>query len=127
MDVYNYVAKNNPQKASEIISSFGYKVIDRNNMGKNLKSLVANEGEPALKMILENHPDKDVILELYSPTSNGLHYSCPCDGCKEKRMFDKFLNASGQEVSEAKKVETNFSLVFLAGIFALSIAILSKN
>ena len=85
MDVYNYVAKNNPQKASEIISSFGYKVIDRNNMGKNLKSLVANEGEPALKMILENHPDKDVILELYNPISQGKHYSCGCDGCKENK------------------------------------------
>lgn len=127
MDVYNYIAQTNPNKATDIINSFGYKVVDRKNMGGNLKSLVANEGEPALKMVLENHPDKDVILELYNPISQGKHYSCGCDGCKEKRMVEKFLNASGTEKSEAKKVDRDFSLVFLAGVLVLSFAILSKK
>ena len=63
MDVYNYVAGASPIKAQGIINSFGYKVVDKNDMGGNLKSLVAKE-KPALKMILESHPDKDVILEL---------------------------------------------------------------
>jgi hypothetical protein len=127
MDVYNYIASTNPHKAQDIINNFGYRVVDNKNMGGNLKSLVAKEGEPALKMVLENHPDKEVILELYSPTADGKHYSCGCNECKEKRMVEKFLNASGKESSEAKKVDSNFSLVFLAGVLVLSFAILSKN
>jgi len=127
MDVYNYVAGASPIKAQGIINSFGYKVVDKNDMGKNLQSLVAKEGEPALKMIMESHPDKDVILELYSPSANGEHISCNCSKCKESKIIENFLNASGKEQSEAKKQDNTFSLVFLAGILALSFAIISKK
>lgn len=121
MDVYNYVAGASPIKAQGIINSFGYKVVDKNDMGGNLQSLVAKEGEPALKMIMESHPDKDVILELYG-TSEG-----ECKTCRDSKIIENFLNASGKEQSEAKKQDNTFSLVFLAGILALSFAIISKK
>lgn len=127
MDIYNYVAGTNPQGAKQIIESFGYKVKNRHNMGGNLKELVKNEGEPALKMILDNHPDKDVILEVFSPIKEGKHYQCQCDACKEKRLIDKFISANGNPPTEAKKIDDNFSIVFLAGVVALSIAIMSKK
>ena len=129
MDVYNYIAHTDPALAGQIINDLGYKVVNKKNMGANLKNLVAQEGEPALKVILENHPDKDVILEVCSTVKSGEHYDCDCNGCKEGRIVDKFLNASGggSEKSEAKKVENNFSIVFLAGILVLSFAILSKK
>lgn len=126
MDVYNYVAGSNPIGSQGIINSFGYKVVNKNDMGGNLKSLVAKEGESALKMVMDNHPDKEVILEMYSPTDND--DSCGCNKCKtQSKLIEQFLNASGKEQSEAKKSDTNFSLVFLAGILALSFAIISKK
>ena len=125
MDIYNYVAGSNPLGSQSIINSFGYKVVNKNDMGGNLKSLVAKEGEPALKMVMDNHPDKEVILEMYSLSAKD--DSCGCEKCKESKVIEKFLNANGTEQSEAKKSDTNFSLVFLAGILALSFAIISKK
>lgn len=126
MNVYDYVAVSNPTASKDIINSFGYQIKRKSNMGSNLKHLVAVEGEPALKMILENHPDKDVLLEIYG-TPKGTHVNCGCDSCKEGRIVEKFLNANGNGVTDAKKAENNFSLVFLAGVLALSIAIISKK
>jgi len=125
MNVYDYIADSNPYVAKEIINSFGYNVVDKQNMGKNLKSLVANEGESALKMVLDNHPDKDVILELYKEDSKP---KIDCGSCKDKRIAEKFLNADGfAEPNNAKTVESNFSVVFLAGIVVLAFAIVSKK
>ena len=49
-----------------------------------------------------------------------LPISCNCSKCKESKIIENFLNASGKEQSEAKKQDNTFSLVFLAGILALS-------
>jgi hypothetical protein len=125
MDLYNYVAGSNPIGSQGIINSFGYKVVNKNDMGGNLKSLVAKEGEDALKMVMDNHPDKEIILEMYS--SSAENDSSGCDKCKESKIIEKFLNANGTEQSEAKKSDTNFSLVFIAGVLALSFAIISKK
>ena len=126
MNVYNYVANSNPYVAKEICNNFGYKIVDKNNMGENLKKLVVNEGEPALKMILDNHPDKDIILELYSDLNTP---KLDCASCtKNNAPVEKFLNADGLiEPTKARTVENNFSIVFLAGITVLAFAIISKK
>lgn len=114
MDVYNYIAHTDPALAGQIINDFGYKVVNKKNMGANLKNLVAQEGEPALKVILENHPDKDVILEVCGTVKSGEHYDCDCNGCKEGRIVEKFLNASGgsSENQRQKKWKIIFLLFF---------------
>lgn len=124
MNVYDYVASSNPSESRNIITSFGYK-IKGSNMGQNLKQLVALEGEPALKMVMESHPDKEVILEMFQTESKEKE----CEVCKERDLFDRFLNATGGEskVSEAKKSENNFNVVFLAGAMLISFAILSTK
>ena len=118
--VYHYIADNSPKLAKQIIESFGYRVVDQRQMGNNLQQLVANEGEDALKMILEAHPDKDVILELFSEKQKS------CHACKERTLIEKYANANGSEKSEAKLVENNFSILFLAGITILAVAIIKK-
>jgi hypothetical protein len=124
MNVYDYVANSNPSQAKNIITSFGYKVKGR-DMGQNLKQLVALEGEPALRMVMENHPEKEVILEMFQIDSK----PSECEVCKERDMFDRFLNATGGDktVSDAKRSENNFNVVFLAGAMLVSFAILSTK
>jgi len=90
---------------------------------------VASEGEPALKAIVDNHPDKELILEMCAPELSA-------DGTSDIDQFLKanqpFYNADGgfgitrSQESEAKKTQDNFSLIFLAGAMMISLAILKK-
>jgi hypothetical protein len=94
MDVYKYVAESNPILTQGIIESFGYEHANTPDMG--LSQLVAREGEPALKKIMDNHPDKNIILELFSNTDT----NCNCNS----RKNESFLNANGSnEVAKEKE------------------------
>lgn len=99
MNVFKYVAESNPNGAVQIINSFGYDVTNTSDLGRSLSELVAEVGEPAFKKVMDFHPDKDVILELYS-TNNSEHTttSCGCDGCKNRARnneYISYLNATG--------------------------------
>lgn len=83
MTIYEYIARNNPIGAKRVIESFGYVVTQPKKMGDNLRMLVAQEGEPALKAVVDLHPDKDLILEVFGN-------EC---GCKSGK--DNFLGADG--------------------------------
>ena len=102
MDVYRYIAESNPKVAKDIIESFGYEFANTPDMG--LSQLVSREGENALKVIMENHPDKDIIIEMFSEKKQT---SCGC-GCNERRI-ESFVNASGNDSSKEK--ETSISTV----------------
>ncbi len=65
MTIYEYIARNNPSGAKRVIESFGYVVTQPKKMGDNLRMLVAQEGEPALKAVVDLHPDKDLIIEVF--------------------------------------------------------------
>lgn len=96
MDVYKYVAENNPMVAQGIIESFGYEHANTPDMG--LSQLVAKVGEPALKKIMDNHPDKEIILEMFSSETKNSGCGCGCGG----KRHEGFLNASGAEVPKEK-------------------------
>lgn len=83
MTIYEYIARNNPIGAKRVIESFGYVVTQPKKMGDNLRMLVAQEGEPALKAVVDLHPDKDLIMEVYGN-------QCGCKSGKES-----FLGADG--------------------------------
>lgn len=125
MDVtaYHYLAERSPETAKDIIEHFGYKVVDKTKMGDNLQLLVAQEGEDALRMVMNNHPDKDIILELFATQDKT---PAKCEKCKERKIIEKFVNANGSDGSQAKSVENNFSILFLAGVTILAIAIIKK-
>jgi len=105
MSVYNYVAGSDPNKARRIIDSFGYEVSSNNNLGQSLNELVNQEGEPALKIIMEAHPDKDIILELFARTNNK-EEGCGCSKCKEKN-HGHYLNADGTSSTSVPSVAEN--------------------
>lgn len=104
MNVYEYVASSNPNKAMNIVNSFGYEITNRSDLGRSLRELVANVGEPALVKVLENHPDKDVILEVFSKTEKK-ESGCGCGGNCGKAK-NAYYNASGEEITEQKTNNT---------------------
>lgn len=100
MNVFKYVAESNPNGALQIINSFGYEVTSKSDLGKSLSELVAEVGEPAFKKVMDNHPDKDVILELYASedTKDKAEKSCGCDSCRNRTMTNdhlQYLNVTG--------------------------------
>jgi hypothetical protein len=141
MSVYDYIARSNPNLAESIINSFGYEVVDRKDLGKSLKELVANVGEPALAKIMENHPDRDVIMEINKPkiakveepTIEPSKSSCGCNSCKNHSS--NYLNASGaaneaaakeQTTSNTLAHQTNIILV-VSALFIATALIMSKR
>lgn len=89
MNLYTYVAESNPLVAKGILDSFGYEHANTPDMG--LSQLVANVGEPALVKVMENHPDKEIILELFQTNK-----PCSCKSCSQETK-EQFFNANGQE------------------------------
>ena len=88
MTIYEYIARNNPTGAKRVIESFGYVVTQPKKMGDNLRMLVAQEGEPALREIAKLHPDRDLILEVFNEPKE----EKPCT-CKDKKKEENFYGA----------------------------------
>lgn len=127
MSVYQYVAESNPIVAERIIDSFGYTVANTPDMG--LSQLVAKVGEPALKKVMENHPDKEIILEMFG-NENPDKSSCGCSSCSHKH--DKYLNASGEETkntqSKSQELMANqTNVILLVSALFISVALIYKN
>jgi hypothetical protein len=120
MDVYKYVAESNPMVAQGIIESFGYEHANTPDMG--LSQLVARVGEPALKKVIENHPDKEIILELFSK-------DCTC-----KNNSERFLNANGggEVVKEKENTSSNMiaqqtnAMILVSALFIFTALIIKK-
>ena len=131
MNFYEYIAKTNPSGSKKVINEFGYRVVDGRRMGENLRMLVAQEGEPALRAIAEMHPDKELLLEVFAPKDG----DC---GCKKKS--ESFLGADGvltsavlsnnqqQAQSDSTKLamQTNAMLIAATIIIAAAIIVSKK-
>ena len=125
MDVYKYIAESNPIGAQGVIESFGYEYANTPDMG--LSQLVARVGEPALVKIMENHPDKEIILEIFSKDTNTI---CKC-GCNSKSQ-EGFLNISGGEVAKEKEStnsmiaqQTN-AMILVSALFIFTALMIKK-
>lgn len=139
MSDYNDIAKRNPQGAMSVISSFGYEILDRSNLGQSLNELIAQEGEPALRKVMEIHPDKDVILELFSSQSViPEKKQCECSSCKQRHedKHDHFMNASGSGVVAENSANSSSSnilahqtnaILVVASLFIATVLILKNK
>jgi len=66
MNVYLYIAENNPDEAYEICKKYGYFNINSiEELADALKNIVAENGQDSLEEILNIHPEKEVILEIF--------------------------------------------------------------
>lgn len=138
MNLYSYIAFNNPHAAKAICHKFGYRVANvksKEDLAECLRSLVSQEGEPALKAILENHPDKEIILEVYgSPKidqflgadgtgSKNTSTSCTCSKNCECKSKENYMNADGSQT----RLATQTNVIILAAALFLAVAIISKK
>lgn len=131
MDVYHYLAHNNPYAAKAICNKFGYRTTNINSksdLGDALKQVVSAEGEPALREVVSNHPDKELIIEMYAPqhevykaADGSTETGKPCNGCAKATEKEHYLTAAGFKTSS----ETNTFL--MAAALILAVAIISKN
>jgi len=66
MNVYQYIAYSNPDAANELCNKHGYYQIQSyEELADCLQSIVARKGESAFKEVMELHPEKEVVLELF--------------------------------------------------------------
>ena len=131
--VYDYIAKNNPQGAKSFCESYGYRVTNPRSMSQNLKTLVNNEGEDALLSLMDMHPDKEFILEIFSKPTEKEEKTSNC-GCQNNignspYLLEHFINASGRQNdnSEAKALATNTNTIIFASCLVLAVAIIFKK
>lgn len=142
MNIYTYVAESNPSMAKAICHKYGYKlsgVQSKKDLGICLEQLVAKEGEPALQDVVNNHPDKDLIIEMSqsetkigmdgfvtSTTKRGCGCNCNCNCGKVK--YDNFVNYIGEE-SQMRTVSSinQTNSIIIASAFLLGAAILAKK
>ena len=127
MSVYKYVADNDPRGAEMIINSFGYEVTDRRNLGQSLSELVSQIGEPALKKVMEFHPDKDIILEIWSDNKKS---ECGCGNCQRTRTQEHYMNASGAETPKEKTPDTlahQTNVILVVATLFIVTALIYKN
>lgn len=123
MNVYQYIASNNPFVARNIIESFGYSPTS-SNLAYGLEQLVNQEGEQALIRIIQNHPDRDIIIEMNEqPIIKKEKSSC---GCNSKKSPLEYLNAIGG-TSEARHLSLQTNTFLLASALILAVAIISKH
>jgi len=129
MSVYQYVADNDPRGAEMIINSFGYEVTDRRNLGTSLSELVSEVGEPALRKVMEYHPDKEIIMELNSDNKKS-ECGCGSCGCKKTRKQDQYMNASGVETPKEAKPDTlahQTNVILVVATLFIVTALIYKN
>lgn len=112
MNIYQYIAHNDPSRAKALCHKYGYQIANVNSktdLGKCLQQLVAEEGETAMEDLVMVHPDKDLILEVatkgthhnsiggggygygYANASGG---SCDCQSCRHR---NNYMNFAGEE------------------------------
>jgi len=138
MNLYSYIAFNNPHAAKAICHKFGYRVANiksKDDLAECLRSLVSQEGEPALKEILENHPDKEIILEVYGNNkpdhflgvdgtgSKNHSSSCSCGKNCHSKSNENYMNADASQ----NRLATQTNVIIFAAALFLAVAIISKK
>ena len=130
MSVYKYIAELNPDQANQFCVQQG--IPDASNtdeLANNLVSIVAQNGELALKKIMQLHPDKEIILDMFKCSSceRQQQTTLPTmmdagitevNPLMERPLQSGFINASG--VTDVAK-NTNAIILVSAVVVALAI------
>ena len=130
--MYHYVAQSNPNMAKALCHKYGYKiqgVRSEADLGVLLQQLVEKEGETALKDIVDNHPDKGLIVEMYeneksSPDLRNIAPAFP----PAPAYMPGYHNFTGHEIAEreySRRQSNDNSVYMLASAFLLGVAILA--
>jgi len=139
MNVYLYIAENKPDEAYEICKKYGYFNINSiEELADALKSIVAEQGQDSLEEILNIHPEKEVILEIFDKKK--VIDTKPFEEVMQS-MFDKnkpvvekqdcvcmkSADATPSTSSAPSNVVNQTNTYILVGALIVSIAILSMK
>lgn len=129
MDIYGYVADNNPQACQELCTKYGFQAQASNTqeLGDCMVALCQEVGMPALQDLVALHPDKDLILEQYaSPAGNMMPTpTCGCAKCKGAGpVAEQYLHG----VKDNNIFHMNQAGMFIiGGLIVLTLAIVSTK
>jgi hypothetical protein len=123
MNLYQRVAIANPKEAKSVINQFGYE-IRTNNLPQALRMLVSSEGEPALRAIVNIHPDKDLILECFAEDKSSIRKD---ENQSSNSNSDVFLNVVGQQLTEAQKSTQLTNTFLIASTLIILTALILKK
>ena len=140
MTVYEYIANVNPDAANSVCKKYGYYQIENTDeLAWCLRQIVADNGEESLKKIMELHPEKEVILELFevkpepkkeevsskpnmmNADGNNCGCGCGCGSCNNMKNADGTASASTGVASQ-----TNMIILVAAMIVSISIISMKK-
>lgn len=127
MNVYQYIAYSSPDAANELCNKYGYFQINSfEELADCLQSIVARKGESAFKDIMELHPDKDVVLELFEKKIEAKPEP-PVQIMEHKRERDCscMMNADGSQ-NQGIASQTNLMILVAAMIVSISIISMKK-
>ena len=144
MNIYTYVANSNPSMAKAICLQYGYKISgvqNKDDLGVCLEQLVEKEGESALVDIVNNHPDRDLIVEItdkqkpvVQENSLGFYGNESYQMREQKRQYADFMNFMGDEMKTKETQSVNntnmvaqTNTFLLASAFLLGVAIISRK
>lgn len=139
MNVYTYIAEKNPYGAKAVCHSLGYKVTGVKNssdLGYCLAQIVDKEGEAGLKKVMEQHPDKDIICELFSEKNtsvNDMPKNYEFAGVNQNSNYhdqyaQRYVNFDGQREFQNSVISTSANnTVLIASALIIAVAIISKN
>lgn len=122
MNVYQNIANTNPDAANDVCKKYGYyEIRSIDELAYSLQCIVADEGESSLKEIMQLHPDKDVILELFETK---------CEEnpviMEEKKDCSCMMNAEGAS-STTNGIASQTNMIILVAAMIVSISIISMK
>jgi hypothetical protein len=125
VNVYQYIAYSTPDAAYDICKKYGYYDLRcEEDLAYCLQSIVARKGESAFQEIMEIHPDKGAILELFekpTPLPTPIPLQMPEKDCSCMK------NADGSNSSNASNIASQTNLMILAAAIVVSISIISMK
>lgn len=136
MSVYRYIAETNPNESNSFCINNGYpNATSIEELTMYLQDIVAQNGKSALKDIMELHPDKAVIIELFQVEN------VPMTEIKPPTQVEAYPEQTQQEQSQPEIIELqpqymnadgskltiNTNAAILVGALLVSIAIISMN
>ena len=99
----DYIVFHKPFDAAQLLEKHGYQAPKKaEDLAKAVKQLVKRKGEPAIKELIQFHPEKTLILEMTGHSSEESSY-CGCNSSYTGELKDylgKLPNMSINELTE---------------------------
>lgn len=128
--MYGYVAENDPNMARAICHKYGYRiqgVQTKADLGVVLEQLVAKEGESALRDIVKNHPDRDLIVEVETGGNIETPIKKLPSESERSVTYADFMNYIGEEKGQRTNTVSQTNTFLLASAFLLGVAIITAK